>query len=198
VPPKQVKHDLSLWSLLDTYTVEEAACLWADIDPIKPPSDRTKFEMSKFTPIYHLLSRAAKDGTLPVDTSNSLFADCGDYSSSQITRHDLTLFAYNKREKPVFLFNTSTPKVGVNETPDTGNGLPAKPAGRPPICKKEVWLERFAILSLQGKVSLGDSQDAIAAVLSEDLEKQGIRIKASSIKRDWIGPIVSEAKIKND
>jgi hypothetical protein len=180
VSPEQEQPDLSSWSLLDTYTVEEAACLWANIDPTTPTSDRTKLEVSKFTPIYQLLSRAAKDGTLPVGSSNS-----------QITRHDLTIFAYNKREKPAFLFNTSKPEAGVVEPPVTKSK-----AGRRPACPREAWLERFAILALQGKVSLDISQDAIAAALSEDLEQRGITIKASSIKRDWTGPIVSEAKIK--
>jgi hypothetical protein len=69
--------------------------------------------------------------------------------------------------------------------------------GRPPVCAKEDWLERFAVLTLNNKINLGDSQDAIAQTLVEDLNKQGIQVKVNTVKKDWIGPIIRKAKIEN-
>ncbi len=198
MPPNQKQTNLSQWSLLDAFTVEDAACLWVGIDPSTPAADRSTLEISKFTPIFKLLSMAIKDDILPVNLSRNLFSERGKYSSSRVTRDDLKVFAKIKGAQPPFLFDPAMLKVETNESPDTGNDLSVKSkAGRPSRCEKEVWLERLIILYLNNKFDIGNSQDAVAAALSEDLQKQGIKVKASSIKRDWIGPILKKAKAES-
>lgn len=112
MPPKQEQPDLSGWSLLDTFTVEDAACLWVGIDPSTPPTDRSKLEISQFTPIFKLLSMAIKDDILPMNSSRNLFGDRGKYSSFRVTRNDLKVFAKSKGVQPAFLFDTLMPKGG--------------------------------------------------------------------------------------
>jgi hypothetical protein len=198
VPPEQEQLDLSQWSLLDTFTVEDAACLWVGIDPSTSPTNRSKLELSQFTPIFKLLSIAIKDGILPVNLSRNLFAEPGKYSSSRVTRNDLKVFAKTKGVQPAFLFDTPAPKVGGNELLDAKTDpLANSRAGRPPACPKEDWLEQLVILALNKKIDLEDSQDAIAQTLVEALNKQGTQVTVNTVKRDWTGPIIRKAKAES-
>ncbi len=193
--PKKQDYDLSNWALVDTFTVHQAACLWVGVDPSKQSSDRTRLEISRVTPILEMLSTAIQDHNLHVDSSRDLFASRGDFAGSRVTRNDLKAFAEGKGERPAFLFDTSFLKTEIEEAPLRDPKNPnASAVGRPSACPRELWLERFVLLVLQGKVSLEDSQDSIATALSEDLKKLGIEIKPATIKKDWIGPIIRKAK----
>jgi hypothetical protein len=189
VPPKQKQPDLSSWDLLNDFTIDEAACLWVGIDPTIEESKRSQPETSKLVPIGYLLTKAVEEEKLPTIRlkpnrySKALFDDM------RVTREDLKVFAESIGAQPAFLFNISRPKVGGSES------LSAKSkAGRDPLCSREVWLERLIILYLNKKFDLSNAQDAIAEVLREDLQKIGIEVKASTIKRNWIGSIVRKAK----
>ena len=195
MPSKQNKPDLSGWNLSDVFSINEAACLWVGLDPATPASDRSKDEISKFTPILRWLSEAVENGLLPTDSSRNLFENQGDHLISRVTRSDLVALANSKGQKPPFLFDAEQPTdeaIGLPE-PQDQLGAKAKP-GRPAKCPKEYWLERLAILALQQKCSMNDSLDAIAAALSEDLSTQGITVEPSTIKRDWIGSMIRTAR----
>ncbi len=189
MPSRQKHQDISQWGPVNTFTVEQAVCLWAGIDPAIAASDRSNLQKSLLAPIYQLLWAAIQDGSLSTDSSRNLFAGQGQHLPSLVTRKNLKLFAESIGEQPAFLFNAVESKAGVVGSTD----IKSK-AGRPSSCEKEVWLERLIILSLNNKINVEDSQDAIAQALVDDLKKLNIPVSVNTVKRDWIGPIIRKAR----
>jgi hypothetical protein len=112
VPPKQKQPDLSHWGAVDTFTVDQASCLWVGIDPSTHHLSRSDIEESQIKPIFQLLSAAIHDGQLPADSSTNPLAAIGEYLRSSVKRNDLKAFANSKQVQPVFLFDTLMPKGG--------------------------------------------------------------------------------------
>ena len=109
--------DLSRWVMVDTLTVEQAACLWAGIDPSKNHYARTAAEASRFAPILQAISASVQSGRLPADASANALSMIGGHESSLVTRDDLMIFASAKGERPAFLFDTLIPDAAANELP---------------------------------------------------------------------------------
>ena len=107
--------DLSRWMMVDTLTVEQAACLWAGIDPSKNRYARTAAEASRFAPILQAISASVQSGRLPADASANALSMIGGHESSLVTRDDLMIFASAKGERPAFLFDTLIPDAAANE-----------------------------------------------------------------------------------
>ena len=110
--------DLSRWVMVDTLTVEQAACLWAGIDPSKDRYARTAAEASRIAPFLQAISASVQSGRLPADASaNYCTPAIGNHASSLVTREDLIIFASAKGERPAFLFDTLIPNAAANELP---------------------------------------------------------------------------------
>ena len=109
--------DLSRWMMVDTLTVEQAACLWAGIDPSKNRYAMTAAEASRFAPILQAISASVQSGRLPADASANSLSMIGGHESSLVTRDDLMIFASAKGERPAFLFDTLIPDAAANELP---------------------------------------------------------------------------------
>jgi hypothetical protein len=124
--------DLSHWGLVDTFTVEQAACLWVGIDPSTSSYGRSELENSQFTPICQLLSAAIQACNLPADSSKNNLTLIGDYSKSFVTRNDLIVLASSKGQRPAFLFDILMPDIGGEELPESESALPAKSKGGRP------------------------------------------------------------------
>ena len=124
--------DLSRWVMVDTLTVEQAACLWAGIDPSKNPYTRTAAEASRFAPILQAMSASVQSGRLPADASANALSTIGRHESSLVTRDDLLIFASAKGERPAFLFDTLIPDAAANELPAVVDPQTTKPKGGRP------------------------------------------------------------------
>ncbi len=132
VTPLLGEPDLSHWGLVDTFTVEQAACLWAGIDPSASSYGRSGLEKSQFTPIFQLLSAAIQAGNLPADSSKNTLTLIGNYSKSFVTRDDLMALASSKGQRPTFLFDILMPDIRVEVIPEAESALPAKSKGGRP------------------------------------------------------------------
>lgn len=124
--------DLSHWGLVDTFTVEQAACLWVGIDPSTSSYSRSELENSQFTPILQLISAAIQAGNLPADSSRNVYSRIGGYSKTLVTREDLKVLAISKGQHPAFLFDTLMSDIEGEELPESESALPAKSKGGRP------------------------------------------------------------------
>lgn len=82
-------------------------------------------------------------------------------------------------------------------SPDPADAEPAKgKRGRPPNVPREVWLERLAVLALAGIVTKDASQDAVAQAVVDELRRlgSGHKVSVETVRKDWIGPLLREAK----
>ena len=125
--------DLSTWTLVDVFTVEQAACLWVNVDPSTNNSLRPTAETSRIAPITQMLFGSIGTGDLRADSSKNVYARTGDYSRSLVSRDDLRSLAAKKNQRPSFLFDTllqDQPVSGSVEDDETV-GKPSK-GGRPP------------------------------------------------------------------
>ena len=130
--PVSGKPDLSHWELVDIFTVDQAACLWAGIDPSKYRFETTVSETSRLASIDQFLSAAIQAGQIPADSSRNSFEIIGDYSKSLVTRDDLKTLANSKGQQPNFLFDTLMPEIGGKELPKSENDRPSKSKGGRP------------------------------------------------------------------
>ncbi len=103
--------DLSAWNLVESFTVDQAACLWFGYNPAPYFTDplRPNEERARIDPVKQMLTAAIRSGDLEADTSRNPFADCGDHSLSWVPREALHAYAENKKQRPAFLFDTLLP-----------------------------------------------------------------------------------------
>ena len=130
--PVSGKPDLSHWELVDIFTVDQAACLWAGIDPSKNRFETTVSETSRLASVDQFLSAAIQTGQIPADSSKNSFEIIGNYSKSLVTRDDLKTLANSKGQQPNFLFDTLMPEIGGKELPKSENDRPSKSKGGRP------------------------------------------------------------------
>ena len=130
--PLQRESDLSHWGLVDTFTVDQAACLWVGVNPSTFSFRRSETENDRLAPILQLLSAAIQAGDLPADSSRNSMELIGNYLKSLVSRDDLIALANSKGQRPTFLFDTLMPEIGATELPEPGSDLPAKSKGGRP------------------------------------------------------------------
>lgn len=125
--------DYSTWALAESLTVEEAACLWAGVDPASYGNRRYASNdpaAGAVAPRLRMLSSALESGALQGDTSKNGFVSIGDHSRTLVTREALMTFAALKNERPAFLFDTLMPARGNAEdgdpSPKNKGGAPGK------------------------------------------------------------------------
>jgi len=98
--------DISAWALADPLTVEQAACLWANVDPSSSSPFLASPETAAIAPRRQMLTGAIASGELKADTKTNVMASIGDHKKSLVTRADLMAFAESRKERPAFLFDT--------------------------------------------------------------------------------------------
>ena len=103
--------DYAAWASADPLTVEQAAQLWAGIDPASPLLTQTDEHRAAVAPRLQMLEGAIATGALAADTSTNAFALIGDHKRSLVRREDLRTFAISRGERPAFLFDTSSKPV---------------------------------------------------------------------------------------
>ncbi len=102
--------DLAIWALVDSFTVDQAACLWVGAKPSQNPFLRTGVLKDQIAAIKQMLTGAILSGVLDVDTSSNPLRMIGDHSETVVTRETLRAFAESKNQRPDFLFDTLLPQ----------------------------------------------------------------------------------------
>lgn len=132
--------DLSVWVIADPLTVEQAACLWAGVDPSSNRYLRAQADQTRVEAYQQAIAGAIAGAELAADSSRNALARIGNYDSTLVNRAELKRFAEARGQRPAFLFDTllSGASVGDIESlfparaPDVEQ-LPAPPrGGRPP------------------------------------------------------------------
>ena len=98
--------DYIVWGMADPLTVQQAACLWAGIEPSSSMLMRPQAETAAIAPRLQMLTGAIASGELRADTTTNAFRYIGDHSESLVKRVDLMAFAESRGERPAFLFDT--------------------------------------------------------------------------------------------
>jgi hypothetical protein len=128
--------DLSLWAFADPITIEQAACLWIDVDPAKNPFSRPSDEASKVAAMVQALSGGVAVGLLEADSSKNPLSTIGNYSASLVSREALRVFAERKGQRPAFLFDVLIGDPGkarhYDSTPPVNSTTDAKAKGGRP------------------------------------------------------------------
>ena len=119
--------DFSAWDNASSFRVQNAACLWALVDPHSPW--RVTAAGSRVLAFLDDLTAAIEAGILP---ANGGVPGLRDFAL--VTRRDLITYALSKNQRPAFLFpdeRTGPPAAPVaNHTPARG-GATAKHSRRP-------------------------------------------------------------------
>lgn len=109
--------DYAAWAAADPLTVEQAAQLWAGIDPASPLWTQTAEQRAAVTPRLQMLEGAIATGAVAADTKTNVFAPIGDHERSLVRRADLQAFAISRGERPGFLFDASSKAVEARPLP---------------------------------------------------------------------------------
>jgi hypothetical protein len=101
--------DLAAWFLVDSFTVDQAARLWAGVDPAKNTFQLTAEEQTRIAPKKQMLVAAIMSGVLPAQVNHNAMRIIGNHDTSVVGRSDLEEFARTKQDFPPFLFDTLFP-----------------------------------------------------------------------------------------
>lgn len=127
--------DPSVWMLVDTFQVEQAACLWVGADPAANHFLRPAGEKSEIAAATQMIAGAIIAGDLRADHSSNHMHEIGRYELSLVSRVDLTDWARLKKQYPDFLFDTLSPvqpgASPVDRQPTPESNVRNK-GGRPP------------------------------------------------------------------
>jgi hypothetical protein len=97
-----------LWSSVDQFTVQQAAALWAGIDPavVSSTFGMSDDEKSRLAARQQMLEGAVMDSKLQARSDHNAWARIGNHDKSLVSRDALIEFAKQKNERPKFLFDT--------------------------------------------------------------------------------------------
>jgi len=124
--------DYLAWAKADPLTVEQAARLWAEVDPSTPIYKWTPAQSAAIAACLQMLCGRIKIEELKADHRANSLSFIGRYESSLILRSDLKALAVRLDERPAFLFAEAASKSGVLE-PDVETGPKSdQPATEPP------------------------------------------------------------------
>jgi len=101
--------DYVYWATVDPLTVEQAARLWANVEPEMPTPVLASNDKKAVASRLQILKRAILEGTLRALSHTDDQASVGDQRSCLVQRVDLTAFARSRGEKPNFLFAPGAP-----------------------------------------------------------------------------------------
>lgn len=112
--------DYKAWGTVDPISVEDAAYLWAGIDPSTYSFSLTTEQRGAFTARLKMLTVRIQSKTLSANTDSNPAAFIGVHDKSLVARADLRIVASALGERPAFLF--------FNEPPDGPASLVEKRA----------------------------------------------------------------------
>lgn len=113
--------DYLAWAKADPLTVEQAARLWAEVDPSSPIYMWTPAQSAAIAACMQMLCGRIKIEELKADHRANSLSFIGRYESSLILRSDLKALAVRLDERPAFLFAEDASKSSVME-PDAETG----------------------------------------------------------------------------
>jgi hypothetical protein len=125
--------DISNWTLVDVFTVRQAAALWCNVDPSSLPTGVIFFNQvpSEVDAIEQMLTGAIVTRTLvPANSATDPLQRIGKLDNALLTRTDLEEFASSKKVFPAFLFDTLMP-FGSQKTGSTPKKQARNKGGRP-------------------------------------------------------------------
>jgi hypothetical protein len=105
--------DYVYWATVDPLTVEQAARLWANVEPEMPTRVLASNDKKAVASRLQILKRAIIEGTLRAQSHTDDQASVGDHRSCLVQRVDLTAFALSRSEKPNFLFAPGAPSIAL-------------------------------------------------------------------------------------
>ena len=108
--------DFSLWALVEEFTVEDAACLWAGEEPRSVPYHPFPGKNPAPQAIVRALGGAIKRGELQADSSDNPHLSKGIFNWSRVKREDLRAYADRKGQRPAFLFDTLLSETATEKT----------------------------------------------------------------------------------
>jgi len=123
--------DYAAWASVELLTVEQAAHLWAGVDPSSASDPlRPAQQKSAVAPKIQQISGAIVSGALNANTSTNPLSSIGQHNGTLVRRADLITYALAIGEKPAFLFDTM-----LGEDRKAVSGQPNRPpknlGGRP-------------------------------------------------------------------
>ena len=118
----------STWMLVDLFKIEQAACLWVEVDPSLRWSNRSATEKSEVSAANQMLSSAIDLKQLPISRAASGQRLGG--KTPLVSRQDLKVWAKTKNETPKFLFDTLMPFSDPERA--TEASVAKNKGGRPP------------------------------------------------------------------
>ncbi len=128
--------DFSLWALVEEFTVEDAACLWAGEEPRSVPYHPFPGKNPAPQAIVRALGGAIKRGELQADSSDNPNVSKGIFNWSRVKREDLRAYADRNGQRPAFLFDTLLSETAAEKTKQPAllredSGLDKSKGGRP-------------------------------------------------------------------
>lgn len=126
--------DYASWAGADPLTVEQAAHLWAGVDPSLSVFLFSQADRAAVAPRLQMILGAVVSGALKADASTNYMSSIGDHKLSLVGRADLMAFARTRGEKPAFLFDTmlsEVPDAPPNQPDQHPTQLPKNKGGRP-------------------------------------------------------------------
>lgn len=142
--------DYLAWAKADPLTVEQAARLWAEVDPSSPIYMWTPAQSAAIAACMQMLCGRIKIEELKADHRANSLSFIGRYESSLILRSDLKALAVRLDERPAFLFAASKEGAQEGETAPSGAAATnAEPAPAPTVLS-QAGLDKAAISRLFG------------------------------------------------
>ncbi len=104
--------DFTLWDLKEEFTVDEAACLWFEVDPYNRRGAPCDIQ-SKVKTIYNVLEEARRGGKIEQTTPTGPNAWMAMPFTPKLSRQGLKNYAGDKGLTPLFLFPEEREKIGA-------------------------------------------------------------------------------------
>jgi hypothetical protein len=124
--------DYLAWASADPITVEQAAYLWAGVEPPLSGVEESLEERRAVAPRLQMLSSAVSTKELPVNPTPDEDFDPIFLGAYRVRRKDLISFAKRLKEQPAFLFDTMsaasprTANTDLASQPKNKGGRPAE------------------------------------------------------------------------
>jgi hypothetical protein len=182
--------DYIAWSGADPLTVEQAAHLWAGVDPSLSMFHTSKEEKAAVAPRLQMIVGAIVRGALKANASTNPRSSMGNHDASLVAREDLMVFARALGEKPAFLFDTmlnEVPKAPPSKSDQHSTQPPKNKGGRPAQYDWNCFtLEIIRIAHLDG---LPDTQAELANKMRDWFISEIDSYPADTTLEDRIRPI---------
>lgn len=142
--------DYLAWAKADPLTVEQAARLWAEVDPSTPQYMWTPAQSAAIGARLQMLFGRITNRELQVNHSGNGLEFIGRYERSTILRSELKALAARLEERPRFLFTASNEESQEGETAPSGAAATKAERVPAPTVLSQAGLDKAAISRLIG------------------------------------------------